>query len=937
MLNRLSRLFAPKPDSADTAVPPSTPDPEKVAQHLDPGAPYAHGEPVPRWPELGAALVVATPDALLDTQKETIQRIRGFSPLLPSQFEELIVPVFRRYAEWVHLLPASEYQHHSGPGGLLAHGFEVALHAARIADGKQVGTDLTPSARAAFQPRWKVATMLGGLFHDLGKPLVDCGATDPDRKITWSAHSGSLYSWLVENKLTHYRFYWRSGPRHERHKPVGTSVIREIMGKEILDWLCDEPTQDVVNMLMMSIAQGKVASNLMSIVVSTADSLSTEADLKRLAQRTAGSGQGGANHLGALVVNEMRKLMETNQLTFNQAGGQVWITEDAVFGVVPALIEAVKPRLAAKQIAGLPANYLDYLQLLVETGFIEQAVEETKEQRKTSNVWDLYVEGTGREALLKDVALKVIRFRQPEFLLGNLPMPTPVSATVRAPFVTEEDKAALAASVVYDPTPQSEEAALAPPPNAMQAPAADTDRPAPVPAATHPPSTANTSSSADGQEAGSEEGPHIESRRDRRDSAFSREDQRRRELQQAPEAKGNTWEQEKAKLEKIGLIGASVVGMLCRIGDRKIVWMKDAFETSDGLVVRYPEGLQSLGIPETEILKSAFDHKCLVTDQGSERKVTERDFPGGGREKCVIFNGPVLAAWRVIKANHPEILDGQMVNLRGDDDTVMQTPQAESRPAQPRPADGRRQEAREAGNRHAPQQKPQAAPGPNGGGASRNPQAEGGQGRPKQGAPGGNAIANRGQGQPPQRHAQRNDRPVAGAAPAAHREQRPANRENLMDAGSPKPVQVNAPSTTAPQRPASSEGDRNGYSNKANGQGGNALAAAKIDDLTPEKIEKINGYCWLVIQREYREQGGKMPEPIAMRDILFNFASRMKVRNAPMITALSVSENPAFIFKRSESFNPNDISDLRVNADYAPPAWVDLKYQTLPPVKEVTA
>src|SRR5690606_14393419 len=111
----------------------------QITETLDPGAPYAFGEPVPRWPERGAAVVAAHPDQLLETQRNVIQRIKSFSPLTPARFDALVLPVFRRYAEWVHLLPASEAHHHFGPGGLLAHGFEVALHAARMADGKQVG------------------------------------------------------------------------------------------------------------------------------------------------------------------------------------------------------------------------------------------------------------------------------------------------------------------------------------------------------------------------------------------------------------------------------------------------------------------------------------------------------------------------------------------------------------------------------------------------------------------------------------------------------------------------------------------------------------------------------------------------------------------------------------------------------------------------------
>lgn len=77
---------------------------------------------------------------------------------------------------------------------------------------------------------------------------------------------------------------------------MGTAITREILGHDLLAYLSDEPTHDVMNSLMMSIAVGRSSSNLMSNLVADADSLSVAADLKRLATRTQGSGMGAAEH-----------------------------------------------------------------------------------------------------------------------------------------------------------------------------------------------------------------------------------------------------------------------------------------------------------------------------------------------------------------------------------------------------------------------------------------------------------------------------------------------------------------------------------------------------------------------------------------------------------------------------------------------------------------
>src|SRR5690606_3741916 len=114
-----------------------------------------------------------------------------------------------------------------------------------------------------------VACMLAGLMHDIGKPLVDVGATDPERTLEWPAASGPLYVWLRANNLSHYRFFWRAEHRHEAHKPVGTSVLRDIVGDTLLHWLSDEPSNGGIwNHVLQSVAMGKTSGNLLSSIAS---------------------------------------------------------------------------------------------------------------------------------------------------------------------------------------------------------------------------------------------------------------------------------------------------------------------------------------------------------------------------------------------------------------------------------------------------------------------------------------------------------------------------------------------------------------------------------------------------------------------------------------------------------------------------------------------
>lgn len=927
MLKALARFLNPaSPSPAPAASRPQptheAPTPEAVdgaRQHLDPGAPYFDGEAVPRWPEHGAAMVAASPDALLLTQADTITRIRGFSPLLPSQFESLVMPVFRRYAEWVHLLPASEAHHHFGAGGLLTHGLEVALHAARIADGKQVGIDLTPSARAAYQPRWKVATMLGGLFHDLGKPLVDCGATDPDRTITWSAHTGSLYQWLRQNQLTHYRFYWRSGARHERHKPVGTSVVREILGPEMLDWLCDEPTQDVVNLLMMAIAQGRSPSNLLAQIVHNADTLSVEADLMRLAERTRATGQGGTNSVAALIMSAMRELMEANKLEVNRAGGLVWVTTQGVFVSSPAIFNQLAPVLSRKNIHGLPASNGDIIDKLVEGGFLERAVVD----EKASAVWKLTP--TGLQSSLSLAEVDVLKMRNPAYLLGDLPMPSPLEVTVRAPFMSDADRAALAQAVTFVGEPQSADSALAAQPYVSEA----TVTAAPVAEAgarKTEPAPAEAAAAVDA-------GPHIESRRNRPDLANARspEEQRKREANKAPDA---DVEELLAQLERAHLAGTAMGAILERIAAGALVWNRDVYEAEGELVLKLPVCFEGIGTKPDLMLNSAFSAGWIKTDEGNPGKVSNRVFPSQAREKCAIVVGLPYRIWVAIRTQHPGITSGQKVILREGDElgapagaradapsaTKASPPPAASSPTNP-PAG-----AQPTPTRPSPQPAQAGHEEPEGRAEGRAPQ----DGQRRQPEP---------SGRPQDARPAKAERAVAGAAPAPDRDARAVPRQDILagtgaSSTGPKtePAAAGAGRSGAPPAASSARQEqgiqRPGYLTKENGRSGSPVAADRITDLNPTKIELINGYCWLTTQRVLLTPGSE-GVPAAVREALMAYAKVIKVRNGPLLAALSTPDNRAFLFTDPPSKDLSQVEDMRLNPEYNVPDWVQQKYESL--------
>lgn len=649
MLTRLfKRFFAghPQPTGGADFV-------SGVTEVLDPGAPYVDGEPVPRWPEHGAALVAVQPEILVETQRDLINRIRQSGPLVRAEFDRLIMPVFYRYAAWVHLLPASEAHHHFGPGGLLRHGFEVAAHAARIADGKQVGMEISPSERALYAPRWKVATMLGGLLHDIGKPLVDCGATDAARTRTWPAQAGSLFDWLTKNGLGHYRIYWRPGQRHERHKPVGTAVAREILGPELLEWLSEDSTHEVADLIMLSIAQGRTQANIMSQVIAKADSLSVEADLKETAKRTQGSGQGGARSVAALIMAELRGLAESNQLPLNVPGSPLWWTTDGLFAIYPTIFEDIIPRMVKKNIASVPASRAELAALLAEHGFIERCYSGESPPAQVSDTWDLSLEIVHKDQVMTAPIVRALRFVNAEYAVGALPMPKPVTGASRPPFVTAEELAQVTVKVAGP-----DEDARAGQEGGGAGGVAEEGEPQHQVVATQMGGTEHKEPAPVGTKAPAN--PHVADRRNRPDLARERSVEERRRIEAKDGSKGQAGYAELvAKLEHDGLQGAAMVEIFKRLESGGIAWGSDAAETPDGLAIRYPGCFDRLGIAPEDLIGALAERRWLVVDDGNARKVSEWEFPSGRRTKCLIFTGLVQQTWEALRRERPEVLEAR--------------------------------------------------------------------------------------------------------------------------------------------------------------------------------------------------------------------------------------------------------------------------------------
>src|SRR5690554_3173628 len=156
---------------------------------------------VPRYPPFMKGFPVVDTELIFGTQSELIGRIKGVLGYPQEKFDALVIPVLERYAQYVHLLPASEAHHHRLAGGLFRHGLETAYWSAQLSEAQIFPFEGPPREKSSHEMRWRFAAFMAGLCHDLGKPISDMDITDENGSSIWNPVSESLQQWAVNRKL----------------------------------------------------------------------------------------------------------------------------------------------------------------------------------------------------------------------------------------------------------------------------------------------------------------------------------------------------------------------------------------------------------------------------------------------------------------------------------------------------------------------------------------------------------------------------------------------------------------------------------------------------------------------------------------------------------------------------------------------------------------
>lgn len=316
--------------------------------------------PVPVFP--------ATPPLqLLESERDLVVRLREILGLSIEDTQKYLDPVLLRYAETVHLLPASEIHHHRNIGGLLNHGLEVGYWSGQFSLGYVFEYQGPLRYKRENALLWRFAFILGGMLHDLGKTVSDMVVTDSSGQHIWSPFKESVWEWSERLNLEGYYVYWRKNRVHKRHESVGFPLAHRVIGADVIDLLSN--LDDSLIPTLFNFLGGKIDNETpLAKSVLKADSHSTKISLERNGVPINTYLQGSP--LDLRIVEIMREL-SSKRWTTNQPDSVIWHLPDGLFIHWDKAVEDINRMVAGMGFVGIPKDAGILADTLIDCGVAE--------------------------------------------------------------------------------------------------------------------------------------------------------------------------------------------------------------------------------------------------------------------------------------------------------------------------------------------------------------------------------------------------------------------------------------------------------------------------------------------------------------------------------------------------------------------------------------
>lgn len=391
------------------------------------------GEPPARvdsfaYPPTDPGLPYRTVAELVAQHADLIARIKLAHGADSATFERDVVSLIRRYAAYVHLLPATAENYFSSPGGLLRLGLETAFFSLQATDGQIFSGRSTISIRRQLEPRWRHATFIAGLCHEIHRTLGGLIVTDRDGE-QWPAFLMPLDDWLRKRHRDRYFVRWLSSPDGVRS--LGVFALPHVVGPEVLQYLAQDNCV-IVPQLISSIAAtpDPREGNVVAQLVRRCAALVIDRDLRVSAERHGRPLLG--SHLDRYLLDGMRRLVASDPTwQVNSDKSRVWFAEDGLFVVWPNAAADLLKLLEADRVPGIPKSPDTLLEILVAARIAEP-------RSGAQSLWRIYPPQCR-------TPVEALRISDPALLFPGIEAPLPLaSALLRSPPSTPTEERAAA-------------------------------------------------------------------------------------------------------------------------------------------------------------------------------------------------------------------------------------------------------------------------------------------------------------------------------------------------------------------------------------------------------------------------------------------------------------------------------------------------------------
>jgi hypothetical protein len=391
---------------------------------------------IPNSPPAEVGYPLVHHSLLIEKYKEQINQIQKSLNLTPEEWDRYIFPVIVKYADFVHLIPASESEHHSEIGGLFSHSLDVGIRILRNSeDTRPYDSPLnTESKELKLKKKkyWRVALFIAALYHDAGKPVSDVTIIDETGTKTWNPIKVTIYEWATNNNIKRYFLSWNSN-RFGHHDSVNI-VNSNILGEDLMDLIRSVDVNiytEMTGAITNRNSETKIGERLRQ-----ADKESAQAYYKVHIPNKESYKSSIA--IEDKLIDGMRELIHIEKWKINQNSARVWVFKEGVFIVWNKAADEIKSLLRNNNVPGIPGAPLTMINILIDKGIAIPY----KAENRDFNLWpvapDILIKADGTP-----ITLKMIRLVSPSILFDIYDLPLPVAGNVGGvysdPFVSDNN------------------------------------------------------------------------------------------------------------------------------------------------------------------------------------------------------------------------------------------------------------------------------------------------------------------------------------------------------------------------------------------------------------------------------------------------------------------------------------------------------------------